>query len=157
MAPFYSKAYLSTLVRTGNRMDLVLALYEGASAFVKQAMEAVEEENDQARSEAIHRASKILMALCESLDYTQSGTLPGKLFAIYTYQLQQLLEANRTNSLEPLQSVKSTLGILLNGWKEVAQSDEANAIRQEDAEGALTRSGARADSPAQRSSLVLTA
>jgi len=138
-------------------MDLVLVLYEGASAFVKQAMEAVEEGNGPGRSEAIHRASKILMALCEALDYTQGGMLPGKLFAIYTYQLQQLLEANRTNSLEPLQSVKSTLGILLNGWKEVAQSEEANAIRQEDAKCALTRNGARADSPAQRSSLVPTA
>ena len=153
MAPFYSKAYLSTQVNTADRMDLVIALYEGAIGFVSQAMEAVEAGDAEQRGEMISRVSNIIIALSEALDYSQEGGVSGNLFAIYNFQLQQLLEANRTNDIESLQTVKSTLSILLDGWKQVAESSEAKQIREADQlakrsvgrrDGTSGRSGKRA-------------
>jgi flagellar protein FliS len=132
MTPLQANAYLSTQVKTSDRVDLVISLYQGALAYVKQAMEAQEEGNVEKRSDLIHRTSKILIALGESLDYTQDGGISGSLFGIYNFQIQQLLEANRTNDIEPLQTVKATLSILLNAWQQVAKSPEAVAIRTED-------------------------
>lgn len=133
MGAFYSKAYLSTLVNTGDRIELLIALYEGSIAYVQQAMEGIEEANEKKRQEGISRAAKILQALCEALDFGQEGSLAGSLFSIYNFQMRQLLDANRSQDLEALQSVKSTLSILLNGWHQVNKGDAANAIRKEDA------------------------
>ena len=157
MAPLHSKAYLSTQVKTSDRVDLVISLYQGALAYVKQAMEAGEEGDTEKRSEMIHRVFKILIALGESLDYTQDGGISGSLFAIYNFQIQQLLEANRSNDVEPLQTVKSTLSILLNAWQQVAKSPEAVAIRADDENRRNGVAGKSKASRGNRSSLVMTA
>ncbi|MBN1868012.1 flagellar export chaperone FliS [Candidatus Sumerlaeota bacterium] len=141
MAPYYSQAYLSTHIETADRMSLVVTLYEAALANVTQAMEAIESGDSAAKSKSIERASKILMGLCEALDYTQDNGLSGRLFALYTFQLRQLLEANRTDDVEPLQMVKSTLTILLEGWETVSRSPEGIAMRtRETSDRALSRS-----------------
>lgn len=132
MVPFYSKAYLSTQVNTSGRLDLVIALYEKTIAHVAKAMRAIGSGDDDVRRDNIHAAAEILMALTEALDFTEAGDLPGRLFALYNYQLRMLLEANRNLDVEPLQSVKSTMTILLNGWQQIARGEEATEIRRLD-------------------------
>ena len=156
MAPFYSKAYLSTQVQTGDRLGLLISLYERGLADVTQAMEAVEAVDSKKRGEMIEKASGVLMALCEALDYTQQGTLAGDLFSLYNFLMRQLLEANRENDLERLQVVKTTLTILLNGWKQIATSAEAAEIREQDIARIEGRAGAEKHARGHRS-LVMTA
>lgn len=134
MAPFYSKAYLTTQVHTSDRLDLVIALYEEALAAVRQTMEAIEGGDRTRRAEAVRRATNILIALSEALDHTQETDLSGTLFALYHFQIQQILEANRKNDIEPLMAVKGTLNILLSAWRQVARTAEAGAIREADAQ-----------------------
>lgn len=156
MAPQHSNSYLSTLIQTGDRTDVVIALYEGAIAFVAQAMDAIEEGDAEKRSQAVRRAADVLMALSGALDFTQDGDIAGRLFATYNFQLRHLLEANRANDPAPLQTVKSMLTIMLDGWREAAKTPEAKAIREADAEQRSTRPAA-ARSAGPRPALALTA
>jgi flagellar protein FliS len=133
MALHHSNAYLSTQVNTDDRVALVIALYEGVLAYLAQAIEAIKANNVEKRREMIRKAADVVMALSDSLDYSQPSSLAGDLFSIYSFQLQQMLEANRKNDVEPLQLVKSSLRILLDGWREAAKSPEAEEIRQADA------------------------
>lgn len=138
MAPFYTKAYLAAQVRTGDRVALVVALYEAALMWVRQAMDAIDEDDVEKRSKAISRALGIVSALCEALDHDRQAEGPAaKLFALYTFHIQQLLEANRRNDVEPLMTVKSSLAILLDGWNQIVGGPAANDIRKADAEAGL--------------------
>lgn len=134
MAPYYSKAYLSTQVHTCDRIEIVISLYEAALSHISQATAAVEAGDSAQRGESITKAAKVIITLCEALDYTQPGNLAGQLFCVYNTHLCQLLEANRKNDSVALQAVHASLSILLNGWKQAARSPEAEEIRRDDAE-----------------------
>jgi flagellar protein FliS len=138
MAPYYSKAYLSTQIQTADRLELVISLYEAAQNHVLRAIEAMEREDHARRGESIQRAAEILLALSASLDFTCSGDLVGRLFASYNTMLRQLLDANRTSNVELLEIVHSTLGALLEGWRTVQASPEAAHIREEDREAEMS-------------------
>src|SRR5664280_1438034 len=97
MAPFYSKAYLATQVHTSDRLDLVIALYEEALAAVRQTMEAIDADDRTRRNDSTRRATNILLALSDALDYSQATDLSGSLFALYQFQIRQILEASRKN------------------------------------------------------------
>lgn len=133
MAPYHSQAYLSTQIKTSDRMEIIIALYEAILSNIAQAMEAAESGDVLKRGEKITGASEILLTLCESLDFSQPGSLSSNLFTMYSMYLQQLLEANRTNNLVLLQSVHSGVSILLDAWRQIADSPEANEIRLADA------------------------
>ena len=139
MAPYHSKAYLSTQIQTDRRMDLLIALYEGALAYLARAINAIEAGDEIQRAAMIQKSSNVIMALSDSLDYSQPSSLAGRLFGIYNFHLEQLLEANRKNDAEPLYVVKSSLSILLEGWREVEKSPEAREIRAADAARQPTR------------------
>jgi flagellar secretion chaperone FliS len=138
MAPTSTKAYLNTQVQTADRLELLIAMYEGALGFVRRAVEGIEENNSTKRSTAIGRAADIISHLSEVLDFTQPGDVAGSLFAMYTYQLRLLIQANRENDIEPLETVYSTLCILLNGWREIATSPDASEVIQADRKRMMT-------------------
>lgn len=131
MSALCSQAYLSAQVNTADPLELIISLYETAILNVRKAMTAIAEEDPETRRDAISKTAEILMTLTESLDYTVGDSLAGHLFGLYNFQLEKLLEANRNEDIEALQSVKSTLSILLNGWQEVATNPEAQQILAE--------------------------
>lgn len=125
-------AYLTMQVRTSDRMEIITSLYEMALLCISQAMDAMEARDSSKAGEKIGKAGEILMALCEALDYSQPGNLASTLFSIYHFHLRQLLEANRTNTLAPLQAALSGLSLLLEGWRQIAKSEAAQQIREAD-------------------------
>jgi len=157
MAPYYSKGYLSVQVETSDRVELVISLYEAALTHIAQAMEAVEAGDAAKRGDRITKAANVLMTLCESLDYSQPGPLAANLFGIYNLHLRQLLEANRTSNLVALQSVRSSLSVLLSGWRQVMRSPEAEEIRKTDINRLNGRQATPEAAYAGRPSLVMTA
>jgi flagellar secretion chaperone FliS len=131
MASQQSRAYMTTSVQTADPLSLVIALYEKAIASITNAMEAIENGDVPKRRKTIQLTSEIIATLTQALDFSHDGTLAGSLFKLYNSQLYQLYEANRSNDLVPLQSVRSTLSILLDGWQEVARSEEAARFRDD--------------------------
>ncbi len=129
-----SKAYLSTQVHTADRMDLVISLYENAIAAIKQAMEVIESGEPNRRHQPLRHATDILLTLCDALNFNVESDLALNLYRIYSYHISQLLQAGRRSDLVGLQTVKSSLTILLEGWRQVAKSPEASALRKSDAQ-----------------------
>lgn len=129
MNAHHSKAYVTTDVQTTDPLGLVIALYEKAIATVTQAMEAVETGDATRRGEAVQLACEIINVLVESLDFSHNESIAGSLFSLYHSQIYQLYMANRHNDLAPLQTVRGTLTILLDGWQEIARTQEAAQLR----------------------------
>lgn len=128
-----SKAYLTTQVRTADRVDLVIALYENAIASIKQAMESIESGESSRRHQPLRQATEILLTLCDALNFNVESDLSQNLYRLYSYHISQLLQAGRQGDLVGLQTVKSSLTILLEGWRQVAKSPEAVALRKAEA------------------------
>ncbi|HNY25946.1 MAG TPA: flagellar export chaperone FliS [Candidatus Sumerlaeota bacterium] len=128
-----SQAYLTAQVHTADRMDLVISLYESAIASIKQAMEAIESGEGDRRHPPLRHATDILLTLSDALNFNVESDLALSLFRIYSYHISQLLQAGRRGDLVGLQAVKSSLTILLEGWRQVAKSPEASALRKADA------------------------
>ena len=103
------------------RGETLATHYAQAIEFVETAIQAIKRGDSQGRSEAILYASETITALARGLDFTQAGGLTGRLYGMYYLQTRQLLEANRSDDIGLLDSVRGSLEILQSGWKIAAR------------------------------------
>src|SRR5271155_1957438 len=117
MANNYANQYKQTAVKTANRGQIVIMLYEGAIQNVKKATIAVEKKDIKTKGVAIGKAHDIINELLNTLDTEVGGKVAQDLDRLYNFMIEQLLKANLESSKEPLQSVQKLLETLLDGWR----------------------------------------
>ena len=96
---------------------MLLMLYEGAIQHLKKAIQYLEEKNIAKKGEHISKAHAIVNELLNTLDYEVGGKIAADLDRLYNYMIQQIIQANMNNTVEPLQSTLKLLETLLDGWK----------------------------------------
>ena len=117
MANNYANQYKQTAVKTANRGQIVIMLYEGAIQNVKKATIAVEKKDIRTKGMAIGKAHDIINELLNTLDFEVGGQIAKDLERLYNFMTEQLVKANLDSSKEPLQTVQKLLETLLEGWK----------------------------------------
>lgn len=117
MANNYANQYKQTAVKTANRGQIVIMLYEGAIQNVKKATIAVEKKDIRTKGMAIGKAHDIINELLNTLDFEVGGKIAQDLERLYNFMTEQLVKANLDSSKEPLQTVQKLLETLLEGWK----------------------------------------
>jgi flagellar protein FliS len=110
--------YKQMAVKTANRGQLLIMLYEAAIQHVKKAIIAIEKKEISAKGTAIGKAHDIINELLNTLDFEVGGDIARDLERLYTFMTEQLVKANIENSKEPLLAVQKTMETLLIGWKE---------------------------------------
>lgn len=122
-------AYLESKVLSSDAVGLIGVLYEAALDSVCDARKYLTAKDIAARSKAICKAVDIIDLLNASLDYQAGGDISRNLASLYVYIRQRLLEANLSQTEEPLAEVLGLLTTLAEAW---------NGIRSErrTAEGA---------------------
>lgn len=117
--------YKQMAVKTANRGQILIMLYEGAIQNVKKATAAIERGDTGAKGIAIGKAHDIVNELANTLDFEVGGAIAQDLNRLYHFMTEQLLKANLENSKDRLQTVAKLLETLLSGWKEaVAQANK---------------------------------
>jgi flagellar protein FliS len=117
MANNYANQYKQTAVKTANRGQIVIMLYEGAIQNVKKATIAVEKKDIKTKGMAIGKAHDIINELLNTLDFEVGGKIAQDLERLYNFMTEQLVKANLDSSKEPLQTVQKLLETLLEGWR----------------------------------------
>jgi flagellar protein FliS len=123
-----SSSYKETKVKTAGPGQLIVMLYDEA---VKQLTKAVEllqmnqnEKKDPGKIEQIAKAvmktEEIITELTISLDFEQGGEISKNLFALYTWFNRELVEANISQDLKRILTVKDLLLDLRNTWSTIA-------------------------------------
>jgi flagellar protein FliS len=123
-----SSSYKETKVKTAGQGQLIVMLYDEA---IKQLTKAVEllqmnqnEKKDPGKIEQIAKAvmktEEIITELAVSLDFDQGGEISKNLFALYTWFNRELVEANISQDIKRILSVKDMLGELRNSWSTIA-------------------------------------
>src|ERR1700757_2811244 len=115
--PYGANQYKQTAIKTANRGQLVLMLYEGAIQNVKKATLALDKKDLATKGVAIGKAHDIINELLNTLDTEVGGKVAQDLERLYNFMIEQLLKANLESKKEPLQSVQKLLETLLEGWR----------------------------------------
>ncbi len=122
--------YKQTSVKTANRGQILIMLYEGAIQNVKKATAAIDRKDMPGKGIAIGKAHDIINELANTLDFEIGGPIARDLERLYHFMTEQLLKANMESSKEKLQTVAKLLETLLAGWKEaVAQANKGGAAK----------------------------
>ena len=121
------QAYTTGSLFSGNPVNLVIALYQGALDATQQAERYLQERDIPARTKAINKAVSILSELICSLDYERGGEIAQNLKRLYGYMQKQILTAHMRQQAEPLAEVTKLLNILLEGWRGAAKKETAAA------------------------------
>lgn len=120
--------YKQTSIKTANRGQVLVMLYEAAIKHVKKASECIDAKDVAGKGHYIGKVHDIVNELNNSLNFEVGGNIARDLERLYTFIAEQLLKANMESSKEPLQSVQKLLQTLLDGWREAV--DQVNKTPQ---------------------------
>jgi flagellar protein FliS len=120
-------SYQQQTIAGMNRVELVVALYDGMVRFLFRAVRAIEEGNVRERRAAIRRALDILMHLQSRLRMDVGG--PAKtLSEFYAAVFALCIEGSRLASAERLHEAIQCIRNVREAWHQIAQSSEVNNL-----------------------------
>ena len=117
-----TNAYQQGAVLSATPAELVVALYDGARRFLRQATIAMGERNIERTHFSLRRVELIIAYLDGILDDEQ-GAIPAQLHAIYGFSLSHLNAARMTQDPRKLEEVSDLLGELRESWGQIADAD----------------------------------
>ncbi|RJX27871.1 MAG: flagellar export chaperone FliS [Dethiobacter sp.] len=108
--------YKQNEVGTASPEKLLLMLYNAALKFLKLSRVGVEEKNIEKANMYIGKAQDIIYELMASLDFEQEN-IPEKLYYLYDYMNQRLVQANIKKNAAIIKEVEGMLTELRDTWK----------------------------------------
>ena len=114
-----SSAYMAASIAGMNRGTLLLAMYEGALGFLRQATAAHERDDLQRFSHFLRRGQDVLVELQATIDPAPAPELAARLERIYDFMLFQLSEANVHRDRNPVGDVIRLLARTYDAFRQV--------------------------------------
>lgn len=117
-------AYKETSVRTASGGKMVLMLYDAAIRQIDTAVGHLESGTKQLDliNNSVLKAQDIITELMVSLDFEKGGEIAPKLFGLYRFFNEQLMEGNVRKEAEPLRAVSSMMRELRGAWAQIANT-----------------------------------
>ena len=127
-ASAYAQLAVETNVASADPHTLILLLFEGAEAAIRQAKYKLAEKDIAAKGQAISQAIQIVTeGLRASLDVKAGGELAERLAALYDYIANRLLWANVKNDEAAMDECLNLLGEIHSAWTEISPGKQAAA------------------------------
>jgi flagellar protein FliS len=118
----YKNVLISTTI---DKMQIVSLLYEGALGFAKKAYQAMQEQDEETKTDSLNRVSGILLALRDSLDRSADKETVDYLEALYNFLITKTLDANEKDNYEEFGIVIRYLDKMAEIWnKDIMKKDE---------------------------------
>jgi len=133
-----SNTYKETKIKTAGQGQLIVMLYDEAVKQLTKACELLQlnqtNKRDPGRieqvSKAIMKTEEIITELMVSLDFEQGGEIAKNLFALYTWFNRELLEANISQNVQRILTVRDMLTELRNTWNTISNQSPAEQKRE---------------------------
>ncbi|HBD96344.1 MAG: flagellar export chaperone FliS [Spirochaetes bacterium GWF1_31_7] len=118
--------YKKNQIETADQGKLIVMLYDGAIKFISRAIELMDRKKVTGEDiETIHkniiRTQDIITELMSSLNM-DAGDISQRLFSIYMYMNNKLIEGNIQKDSKPLTEVKNHLIELREAWFQAAKT-----------------------------------
>jgi flagellar protein FliS len=117
-------AYKETSVRTASGGKIIVMLYDEAVKQIDAAISLIESKTRQLDqiNNSILKAQDIVTELMVSLDLEKGGDIASKLFGLYRYFVDQLMEGNIHKDIAPLKNVRDMMAELRTSWRQIADT-----------------------------------
>ncbi len=109
--------YFENAIKTASPARLVEMLYEKAIELLREAEQAMKENNLIKANEKIVKAQDILTELNISLDMEKGGEIAQSLRGLYNYMYKTLIEANLRRDVQKIDEVLYYVEQLLDAWR----------------------------------------
>ena len=114
-------AYKENSVTTQSGERLVVMLYDGAIRFLKLALNAMSQNDFEAKGKYIAKAQDVISELNVVLDMDAGGEIASNLRSLYLFMNSHLSQANTNCDQKKIQDVIDLLEELNQSWKAIAQ------------------------------------
>ena len=114
-------AYRTTSVQTASQSKLIIMLFEGAARFMRQFIEACNQQRiEEAHTNAV-KAQRIMTELIVCLDHDKGGEVAKLIETAYSNIRRRMAEANIKKDLALAELVIADLESFRDTWNEVFQ------------------------------------
>ena len=120
-AAAYQKTGQQSGVLDADPHRLIQLLYQGALDNLAKARGFMERKDFEAKGQVINKAIEIIGSLQGVLDHEQGGEIAANLDRLYTYMLERIFEASRSNQVEIVDEVTAILREIKSGWDEIRE------------------------------------
>lgn len=104
-----------------SEIEQLLMLYDGAITFLRQAIQAIKEENYQERWNLINRVCAIVSGLAECLDFEEGKETATALQEFYSSIDARLISVHHNNRIDICETVIGELVGMRDAWRDVAK------------------------------------
>jgi flagellar secretion chaperone FliS len=133
------KEYKKNQIINADQAKLILMLYDGAIKFINRALELMPKKK-AVNLEDIHKniikAQDIISELTSSLNM-DAGDISHRLFSIYMYINQRLIDANIKKEEKPLVEAKKYLLELRGAWEKAGKTASPDNKNNKSKEGSV--------------------
>jgi flagellar protein FliS len=123
--------YQKAAVNSASPVGLIVMLYDGAISFMEQGKHAMAVADFERQNTYLQKAQKIIFELLSCLDMEKGGEISANLMALYTFALDQLIEANLKGNAEAIDRAMRVFAELRQSWVAIEDQlkcgGEANA------------------------------
>jgi flagellar protein FliS len=116
-AQSYGSVQLVTGVASADNVQLIQMLFDGLAESLASARGHIENGNIVDKSNALSRASRIVVGLQGALDFERGGELANNLNELYAYMTRRILHVNASNDLQALAEVSSLVRDISDAWQ----------------------------------------
>ena len=126
-----AQEYRKNAVNGASPVRLVIMLYDGSIRFMESGKQAILARDLPKQNESLQRAQKIVLELMSSLDMSKGGDIAQNLLGLYTYVIEQLIDANVKDLTEPIDESIKIMSDLRESWVQIElQNLAAHACKE---------------------------
>jgi flagellar protein FliS len=103
-------------VNGASPVQLIIMLYDGALKHMEAGKHAVQKGDLASQNSSLQRAQRIVMELMSCLDMKEGGEVAKNLLALYTYVLNELVQANVHDDPDAIDRSIRILSELRESW-----------------------------------------
>jgi len=105
-----------------SQMELVIKVYDGAIANLKQARQLYLDGNLQAGYDTLQKARKFVVHLYTTLDEEKGGDIAVKLGQLYTFIIEQINIVQATKNITGIDDSIIIMNNIREGWVQLAEN-----------------------------------
>ena len=122
----FIQEYKKSAVNGASPLELIVMLYDGAIRCMQAGKEAMGNRDFEKQNAHLQRAQKIVTELMACLDMDQGKEIATNLLAIYSYALNELVQANVSADPVPVERCLRIFRELRGTWVSLEQARKSN-------------------------------
>jgi flagellar protein FliS len=124
----YQKENVKSRLASANSYTIIQMLMQGAMERLARGKGCIERKDLEGKAENLSKASSIILALSECLDYLEGMEVIKNLESLYLYMNDRITDASIQKSVEPIEEVMKLLAEIKGAWDTIPKEEIENAL-----------------------------